>query len=231
VDILIKCQSYQHDRNAINHIIDKSPEKQCNQMCSVKKIIENMCPHTSRTINNSVSDVSTGTLKIPFSTIQTLRKKLKTALDHFTRKQLLVTNNAIDCIFCTDHTGHKGVAIIHNSKSSLFSKIIKKNIMTCLTCERKFCRSCNIALNSNSPHKNLSCIDFAISKVSDPSEKLILQSTMKCPQCMTPIHKHDGCQHMQCTQCQTHFCYTCGDEIDRRDPSEHFRVTSCRQFI
>ncbi len=34
-----------------------------------------------------------------------------------------------------------------------------------------------------------------------------------CPFCFVPIEKNGGCHHMYCTQCSTHFCWDCEDEM------------------
>ena len=31
-----------------------------------------------------------------------------------------------------------------------------------------------------------------------------------CPTCETFINKYEGCDHMVCSRCLTHFCYNCG---------------------
>ncbi|KAI9572593.1 hypothetical protein HD554DRAFT_2061352 [Boletus coccyginus] len=59
-----------------------------------------------------------------------------------------------------------------------------------------------------------------------------------CPNCMTPILKEAGCNHMSCISpgCNTHFCYICGGMIVRsalnqeinQSVSEHFR--KCQLF-
>ncbi|KAF8125317.1 hypothetical protein EV363DRAFT_1269943 [Boletus edulis] len=38
-----------------------------------------------------------------------------------------------------------------------------------------------------------------------------------CPNCKTPIQKFDGCNHLSCIApgCNTHFCYRCGQTINR----------------
>lgn len=35
----------------------------------------------------------------------------------------------------------------------------------------------------------------------------------QCPECRTTIERTEGCFHMKCTACDTHFCYECGDRL------------------
>ena len=45
------------------------------------------------------------------------------------------------------------------------------------------------------------------------SEEWILHNGQICPNCKTGIERSEGCFHMKCITCNTHFCYECGDEI------------------
>ncbi|KAI8323383.1 hypothetical protein GQ54DRAFT_258337 [Martensiomyces pterosporus] len=56
------------------------------------------------------------------------------------------------------------------------------------------------------------------------SIEYIRGSTQQCPTCRLPIAKSYGCNHMRCTQCDTHFCYLCGAYIDKSDPLLHFNT-------
>ncbi|GMH43025.1 hypothetical protein BSKO_10947 [Bryopsis sp. KO-2023] len=40
------------------------------------------------------------------------------------------------------------------------------------------------------------------------------QKTQMCPKCHSHIQRNGGCNHMQCTVCQQHFCYKCGRRWD-----------------
>ncbi|KAF8308214.1 hypothetical protein DL93DRAFT_2087228 [Clavulina sp. PMI_390] len=52
---------------------------------------------------------------------------------------------------------------------------------------------------------------------------------MRCPGCTTPVEKSDGCNHMCCSRCGAHFCYTCGERLKATDPYSHWReVGICR---
>ena len=58
------------------------------------------------------------------------------------------------------------------------------------------------------------------------------RKSRKCPECQSRIEKNQGCNHMNCTICQTDFCWVCGK---RGYPSAHGRsctttITDCSQL-
>ncbi|KAJ1963529.1 hypothetical protein GGI12_002001 [Dipsacomyces acuminosporus] len=61
-------------------------------------------------------------------------------------------------------------------------------------------------------------------EMEEESMNFIKESTQQCPTCQLPITKSFGCNHMRCTQCDTHFCYLCGSYIDKHNPMLHFNV-------
>jgi hypothetical protein len=80
---------------------------------------------------------------------------------------------------------------------------VMRNDHTCGVCSQTVCKHC-LALNS----------DEHVCDESDiQSAKLILKSSKPCPKCAARIHKIDGCDQMWCTQCQTSFSWTTGQEI------------------
>ena len=38
-------------------------------------------------------------------------------------------------------------------------------------------------------------------------------NAQRCPTCKAAIERSEGCFHMNCTNCGTHFCYECRDKI------------------
>ncbi|KIJ29782.1 hypothetical protein M422DRAFT_36815 [Sphaerobolus stellatus SS14] len=48
------------------------------------------------------------------------------------------------------------------------------------------------------------------------------RETMGCPACKVRVQKNRGCNHMTCTRCKHHFCYTCGASLDPLDLYPHF---------
>ena len=41
----------------------------------------------------------------------------------------------------------------------------------------------------------------------------ILENGQRCPNCQTGVERSEGCFHMKCFNCATHFCYECGMEL------------------
>ncbi|KDE07429.1 hypothetical protein MVLG_02296 [Microbotryum lychnidis-dioicae p1A1 Lamole] len=46
--------------------------------------------------------------------------------------------------------------------------------------------------------------------------------TVKCPGCDAGVEKSQGCNHMQCSRCSSHFCFRCGKSLSAIDPYKHF---------
>ena len=58
----------------------------------------------------------------------------------------------------------------------------------------------------------------------------LLINTKKCPQCSVLIEKISGCNHIQCTLCNTHWCWECGAKSESSEKTydhmwlEHGRI-------
>lgn len=68
----------------------------------------------------------------------------------------------------------------------------------CNFCHKKVCDECECVKEEN--HE---CDPDTIKTINE-----VKSSTKNCPKCHTLIHKTEGCDHMQCTFCGTHFSYT-----------------------
>eukprot|EP00978_Attheya_sp_CCMP212_P024178 scaffold75561_cov55-Attheya_sp.AAC.11 len=64
-------------------------------------------------------------------------------------------------------------------------------------------------------HERLKWIqEYASSREMDASASLWVKEFARlCPTCKNAIERSDGCFHMHCITCGTHFCYECGEEI------------------
>jgi hypothetical protein len=57
-------------------------------------------------------------------------------------------------------------------------------------------------------------VSYAHSRAFDGEAMLwILKNGQCCPNCQTGIERSEGCFHMQCPTCATHFCYECGESL------------------
>jgi hypothetical protein len=55
-----------------------------------------------------------------------------------------------------------------------------------------------------------------------PDEWIAL-NTKVCPGCRAFVEKDGGCNHMQCTTCNTHFCWICNQSYSYDKISEHYQ--------
>jgi len=60
--------------------------------------------------------------------------------------------------------------------------------------------------------------------------RALKKDSQSCPKCKVRINRSQGCNHMQCTTCGTHFCYRCGAWMNPADPYSHFKTSGCTTF-
>nr|XP_019947503.1 PREDICTED: probable E3 ubiquitin-protein ligase RNF217 isoform X1 [Paralichthys olivaceus] len=104
------------------------------------------------------------------------------------------------CPQCSGFTSLKK----HNNQSEHKYKI------QCENCQFVWCFKCHAPW-----HNGLKCRDYR------KGDKLLRtwasviehgqRNAQKCPQCRIHIQRTEGCDHMTCTQCNTNFCYRCGE--------------------
>jgi ariadne-2 len=84
----------------------------------------------------------------------------------------------------------------------------KSHRVTCDFCKTSFCVLCGFDYHAPS-----SCETMAQwrKKCGDDSEtaNYIRAHTKDCPKCSACIEKNGGCNHMQCSRCDYHFCWMC----------------------
>ncbi|SMR46644.1 unnamed protein product [Zymoseptoria tritici ST99CH_1E4] len=94
-------------------------------------------------------------------------------------------------------------------------------LAVCEKCTYAFCKVCYAGWHG----------PFARCYPRDPSElsaeekasyDYIRLHTSPCPYCSAPVQKTMGCNHMNCFNCNTHFCYLCGSWLDSQNPYQHF---------
>ncbi|THY92565.1 RWD-domain-containing protein [Aureobasidium pullulans] len=102
----------------------------------------------------------------------------------------------------------------------------------CSKCTFAFCKTCYAGWHG----------EFARCWPRNPSElseeekasyDYIRSHTSPCPTCSSPTQKTMGCNHMNCFQCATHFCYLCGAWLCPDNPYQHYNKpgTDCYQKL
>ncbi|XP_063773335.1 E3 ubiquitin-protein ligase RNF217 [Pseudophryne corroboree] len=90
------------------------------------------------------------------------------------------------------------------------SKFENKFKIQCPSCQFVWCFKCH------SPwHEGVNCREYK------KGDKLLRhwaneiehgqRNAQKCPRCKVHIQRTEGCDHMTCSQCNTNFCYRCGE--------------------
>lgn len=101
---------------------------------------------------------------------------------------------------------------------------------TCNSCLRHFCANCK------SFHAG-TCEEFRLRNAMDDETRQLLEEEMKtsevkhCPGCHEIIQKNDGCNHITCLKCDTHFCWEClwvapkhDNQFEENPIYQHMRV-------
>ena len=125
--------------------------------------------------------------------------------------------------------------------NSNLPKIIDTNIrdlsktepFECDNCGTKWCPHCE-DIHDIKDHKcSYKSRILKDLKSNDSERKNTAITTIKtccfCPECHTPIQKTEGCDHMDCPNCNTAVCYSCAQVIVRPEPgmmSEHTIFTN-----
>ncbi|KAF2097865.1 RWD-domain-containing protein [Rhizodiscina lignyota] len=96
-----------------------------------------------------------------------------------------------------------------------------ERLAICEDCNFAFCRVCLASWHGD----YVRCwprSEAEISADEKASFDYIRLHTSPCPTCSSPCQKTHGCNHMNCFQCHTHFCYLCSSWLDPSNPYQHF---------
>jgi hypothetical protein len=240
----VTCPLFQPMRNTQGGIITQSDQKcdKCNKMINLMKIftqLRNVCRSTKNkdqiTRLDSINEFYQDILKIKLFKSKMREMDLVNCLEC----EIVIDDNILNNTINLDHLATKLEQIPDTLK-----KINPKDLRKCNKCERIFCLKCEYFINLNPlvedtnlvvsghSHNDLSCSDhkmFIGVYSSDARSAMLIQKMTKCSNiyCRIPIEKSEGCNHMQCIHCKTHFCYSCGESVDPNDLEAHYKIGSC----
>ncbi|KAJ4423493.1 hypothetical protein N0V82_001818 [Gnomoniopsis sp. IMI 355080] len=110
---------------------------------------------------------------------------------------------------------------------------LEDRLAVCEDCGFAFCSRCYKGWHGDYVICHPSRGKEELSEEEKASLDFISLHTTPCPTCACPAQKTQGCNHMICYRCQTHFCYLCSAWLDPANPYQHFnqlpngRRTSC----
>lgn len=77
----------------------------------------------------------------------------------------------------------------------------RDTVLQCPSCLLRLCPNCHVEA-----HDGFACPESGDSLLQ---EWIKSHDVKNCPGCKIPIERTEGCNHMTCTQCQTHICWVC----------------------
>jgi hypothetical protein len=93
----------------------------------------------------------------------------------------------------------------------------------CTKCSTRFCFCCG-----EKPHTPATCSDVEqFMLIFNTSDYCVMKFSKRCPSCTVPIQKNQGCNHMTCRECNSHFCWLCLSLISGYGDLERH---SCNKF-
>ncbi|KAL2157631.1 hypothetical protein VTH06DRAFT_6010 [Thermothelomyces fergusii] len=99
----------------------------------------------------------------------------------------------------------------------------RERLAICEECGFAFCARC-----LQSWHGELNFCPKSREEILAAAELASLEyirlHTTPCPKCAAPAQKTQGCNHMHCSRCGTHFCYLCSARLDPENPYRHFNT-------
>lgn len=92
----------------------------------------------------------------------------------------------------------------------------------CLQCKNVYCLRCHHPIIGLSHETQ--CRLEEIEETDRETAVWLQENTSKCPFCAFSVEKNQGCNHMTCPRCSTHYCYLCVGEISGTEPEKHYNV-------
>jgi hypothetical protein len=86
---------------------------------------------------------------------------------------------------------------------------VNKIVCPIPNCKKEICVKCMKDFHGGTCHQTSDEQTLAV------LQNAIEEGTIKiCPSCKTPTEKKDGCNHLFCTDCKTHWCWGCKQVVD-----------------
>ncbi|TPX38025.1 hypothetical protein SmJEL517_g00028 [Synchytrium microbalum] len=75
-------------------------------------------------------------------------------------------------------------------------------------------------------------LERAVKEWDEEHESLLYlkENTQRCPTCNAAVERSEGCCHMTCKFCNSHFCYLCGQFLLATNPYGHFNDRKSKCF-
>ena len=98
----------------------------------------------------------------------------------------------------------------------------------CPSCLLVICPPCRTAA-----HPSITCAEQATAQAQQRAERLFSTyrtnaGVKSCPRCYRPVEKAEGCSHIECPMCATHYCWECLKTFEgnnaARDAYRHIRM-------
>lgn len=96
----------------------------------------------------------------------------------------------------------------------------------CEDCGFAFCTRCRQSWHGEFQYCTPQKRKDEITEEEEASLKYLKTYTTPCPTCDAPCQKTQGCNHMCCFRCQTHFCYLCSAWLDPSNPVSRIPIFS-----
>jgi E3 ubiquitin-protein ligase RNF14 len=116
-------------------------------------------------------------------------------------------------------------------------KLLADRLRICESCAYAFCKLCNFTWHGPCydcrPRSDTLAGRAQVPKGEMATLDYFMWHTSPCPQCKMPIQKTEACSHIQCSRCDTHFCYLCSLPLNPKNPYQHFNnpATTCYQRL